>query len=236
MARHRVCLFGEALDTGELTVVGDEAKHALRVKRIGVGDPIDVVNGLGQIGTGVVVSGGKGGMVVRIDAVGEVARVRPAVEVCGAIPKGNRAEKMIDALVQVGCARWSPLETRFGVIEPSEGKMGRVDRVAGEALKQSGRAWAMEIGGRVGFVDACVADGGARVVIADSGGGAYRADGSQRVRVLIGAEGGWSEQERAIAQEAGVERAAFGPEVMRIEVAAPVAVGIVLALETAHES
>ncbi len=231
MGVHRVCVFGEALSEGDLRLVGVEAKHALQVKRVVTGERIEVVNGAGQVGRGVVMSGAKRELVVRIEEVGEVARVSPAVEVCSASPKGNRMERMIDALVQVGCARWSAMETKLGVVEPGAGKMNRMDRVGTEALKQSGRAWAMEIGKRVRFADAVRAAEGIRVVLADAGGERYRASGGSGVRVLIGPEGGWTDQERSQALEAGAERVRFGPEVMRIEVAAAAAVGIVLAME-----
>src|SRR5207248_4610611 len=44
MALHRVYLPGpEALAPGEIEVAGEEARHAARVKRLAVGDPLEVL-------------------------------------------------------------------------------------------------------------------------------------------------------------------------------------------------
>ena len=235
MGLHRVCLFGEGISEGEVAISGEEAKHAIKVKRVGRGEAVEVVNGAGAVGFGRVTHAAKGELVIEVERVGAIERTRPSVEVWSATPKGNRVEKMVDALVQVGCAAWRPMETKLGVVDPGAGKLGRIERVAVEALKQSGRGWAMELGRRARFADALEDCDGVRVVIADAGGGHYVPSGAERVRVLIGPEGGWTPDELAQAEKRGAERVRFGPEVMRIEVAGPVAAGVVVAMEQARE-
>lgn len=240
MGVHRVWLESSRPLVGDvLRLTGDEARHAVRVKRIGVGDGVELLDGTGFVATGEVAAtstpggGGGGGGVwldVRIARVGVVERVSPWVEVCSATPKGARASELVEQLSQVGAAAWRPLITERGVVDPGEVKVERLRRVALESAKQCGRAWVMEIGEPIALAQALGGNGPA-VVVADAEGGRYAKAGGDGtgVRLLIGPEGGWSDAERGlIGAAAGVTLARFGPHVMRIETAAVAAAAIVL--------
>ncbi len=164
-------------------------------------------------------------MEMRVEEVEKVTPERPRVEVCTAVPKGPRLTEMIDGLAQVGAAAWRALETERG--ERESWRREKVERVAVEASKQCGRAWRMEIGEELKLADAVRAGGGWEVVLADAGGQRY-VGVAERVRVLIGPEGGWTEGELAMAKSAGVRVCGFGVHVMRIETAAVVAAGVVM--------
>jgi 16S rRNA (uracil1498-N3)-methyltransferase len=224
-------------DMGQvMAIAGDEAAHAIRVKRLEPGEAVCVMDGAGVIGEGRVERAIKGGkregptLEVRIGARREVAwpGVTPGVEVFAATPKGGRVDEMVDGLSQVGAAVWSPLQTERGVVDPREAKLARLERIAREAAKQCGRAWVLRIGGQKSFAEAIVGDG-VRVVVADATGEAWAGIKDQRpVRLLIGPEGGWTEQELAAARRAGVEVARFGVHTMRIETAAVAACAIIM--------
>ncbi len=229
-----------AAGRGGVVIEGEEAQHALRVKRLVVGDSIELLDGLGHIATARVVAGGKSGkagwtLTAEIERVRVEARVAPGVVVRSAVPKGPRLSELIEALSQVGAEAWGELEC-----ERSEGggggvRMDRVERIAAESSKQCGRAWRMEVLAPA-RLEELVRDesvpGAGALVMADGGALAgYRASGAERVTILIGPEGGWSERERALAREHGVAIASFGPHVMRIETAAPVAAALVIAAE-----
>ncbi len=235
MGVHRVWIEGSRPLQGEVVrLSGDEAKHALRVKRVGVGDPVELLDGAGFVGSGAVerasVPGGGGAWLdVRVASARTASPVLPRVEVCSATPKGPRAGELIEQLSQVGAACWRPLDTERGVVDPGDLKLDRLRRVALESAKQCGRAWVMEIGEPIAL-EAALAAGGAAVVIADGAGGAYRGgSGAATIRLLIGPEGGWSDAERGrIAAAPAAVLAGFGPHVMRIETAAVAAAAIVL--------
>jgi 16S rRNA (uracil1498-N3)-methyltransferase len=159
--------------------------------------------------------------------VGQVPRARPELTLLAAAPKGDRLEGMIDGLSQVGVGTWSPLLSERTVVEPRAGKLERLHRVAIEAMKQCGRAWLLEIGESVGF-DTALAG---RVVMADASGAPYQRTGAEKLTLLIGPEGGWSEAELATARVAGVQVARFGVHTMRTETAAMVAAAVVMEVE-----
>lgn len=221
---------------GRVMVTGDEAHHALRVKRLVVGDAVEALDGRGRVLTAEVAGAttpgsGKGrsipSLVLRVLTDRLVERPEPEVEVWTAPPKGDRLAPMIDALSQVGAASWGPLRSARTVVEPREGKLGRLERVAAESAKQCGRAWMLDIAPGGGLADALRAPS-ASIVLADASGEPYKAAGADQVRLLVGPEGGWTTGELAQARGAGARVARFGSYVMRIETAAVVAAAMVV--------
>lgn len=245
MGVHRLFEEGLVAHVGDVVVIGgDEAQHAARVKRVEVGERVQVLNGAGLVADGEVAEVRKGRegweVAVRVLSARMVEVEKPRVEVWTAVPKGDRLEDMVDQLAQIGVAGWGPLSAERSVVEPREGKMTRVTRRAVEASKQSGRAWSMRVedgGDLAAGLAAGLAGGlaaaanGVRVVMADASGGAYERSGAERIRVLVGPEGGWTEDEVRLAREAGAVVARFGAHVMRVETAAVTAAAVVLALE-----
>ena len=82
MATHRI--FSDHPLNGRetrLAIVGDEAQHAVRVKRLGPGEPIVVLDGLGKIARCRIAASGKTGrewsLELAVDQVEEAPRVTP---------------------------------------------------------------------------------------------------------------------------------------------------------------
>lgn len=148
-----------------VTVRGEEARHAVRVKRLGAGDAVELLDGRGTIADarieGVARTGRRGEWEVVLAVAGErrVEPLTPSVEVWSAPPAGPRLAELIDGLVQVGAASWRPLGTNRG---SASANLERARRVAAEACKQSGRAWAMAIEEPGTLPSALAAIGGGR--------------------------------------------------------------------------
>ncbi|MEM9064463.1 MAG: RsmE family RNA methyltransferase [Planctomycetota bacterium] len=249
MAPHRVFLPNAVLadeinevqghlpDPGSsVRVLGEEAHHAVRVKRLEPGEPVELLDGAGGVITtrykGADRLGKREGWAIDliVESACRVPRVSPTVEVRCPAPKGAKLEQLIDQLAQIGAASWGPVATKRAVSEPRAGKVQRLERIAGEASKQCGRAWNLEIlhGDRFeGLVNP--PEQGA-TVIADASGVQYECDGdpASPIRLLVGPEGGFTRGELARAEDAGARIVRFGPHVMRIETAAVVAASVVL--------
>lgn len=235
MALHRV--FVDALDqTGSpLRVTGDEAHHAIRVKRLEVGDPIVCFDGKGMVVEGSIARTEKlartGEWTLQIDIRSRTILPRPSphVEVWTALPKGSRATEMIEGLSEVGAALWAPLHTHRAVVEPGDHKLAKLQRAAVEASKQCGRPWLLDLG-EGGDIQAAlqgVPPGGV-VCVADGAGQPLDGPIPEWVRVLVGPEGGWSEEERQVFAARGVRLVRCGPHVMRLETAAVAAATILM--------
>ncbi len=215
-----------------VAIEGEEARHAARVKRLEPGEPVEVLSGEGLVGIGEVagierVAKGAWRLLVRVERTEAHEPVRPMIEVCCAPPKGARFEEMVDQLSQVGAASWRALDcTRAGEKPPREGKLDRARRVAMEAAKQCGRAWTLRIDEPLRWREALAGEDGLRIVAADASGEGVRTleglRGAERVRLLVGPEGGWTPDELDEIRRAGAGVVRFGPHIMRIETAAVV--------------
>jgi 16S rRNA (uracil1498-N3)-methyltransferase len=155
MARHTVFIDPDNLAGGSLaalaagdhlTIVGDEAKHAVRVKRVREGQRVRAIDGLGGVASCIVRDAGRQLALEVADAHREPTP-DPFIEICSAAPKGQRLDKMIDMLGQLGVATWRPIDTANGVVEPGAGKHDRMQRIALESAKQSGRARPIAVAG-----------------------------------------------------------------------------------------
>ncbi len=233
MPKH-VLWIGDAQERGQdLVFTGDEARHAQRVKRVKAGEVVLALDGTGVQVTGEVVGVGRE-LVVRILESKQASPPSPAVEVWAPMPKGSASGDLVDMLSQVGAASWIPMATKRSVSPLSEAKRPRLERVAVEACKQSRRAWVLEVGRETPMRDAlCKND--TPLLIADQGGAPVRSAlegiaAPGRVRLLVGPEGGFTDEERSGAIDAGAVACSFGPHVLRIEVAA--AVGCASVLDT----
>lgn len=225
-----------------LTVTGEEAHHALRVKRLTPGTAFHVLDGAGGVGLARVDGSDKLGkhdwqLHATMESIEEVSPLVPAIELCTGVPKGPRLDDMIEGLSQVGVSRWAPLLTRRSVVDPRQGKLDRTSRVARESIKQCLRATPMTIDRPITFDQAIrpLANPGARLVIADATGeplsGVDLAD-ARLIRVLIGPEGGFEPEEIEQARGVGARLVRFGRHVMRIETAAVVAGAMLAQLGT----
>ncbi len=247
---HRVFIDADLPVAGDpLVIEGEEAHHALRVKRVRPGDALEILNGRGDIGVARVIDhpGPHAGSSqprrhARPDTLNAVieqrthhAPVTPRLEVYSAVPKGARADDLVDHLAQIGAALWRPLSTRHGVVDPGSVRLDRLSRIAREAAKQSGRPWLMELDAAISLGRGVQAGGSAHervaLVIAHPGAPAYRSCGAGTVRLLIGPEAGFTPDEVELMVSAGAVAAEFGPHIMRIETAAVAAAAIVLNTE-----
>lgn len=232
---HRIWLEDMASPGQILEISGDEAAHASGAKRLRVGEHVELLNGAGWVGTGVVDAPPhlvhksrrhEPTVRVRVESTRLVPQRGPRIEICTAVPKGGRLDDMIDQLTQIGAHAWVPLMTERGVAETNDHKALRLQRVVRESCKQSGRPWAMELCEPIELSDAMRKSAHLTPLFADAGGVAMRECFPLRVqehctlRILIGPEGGWSERERQEAAACGISVVAMAPHVMRIETAA----------------
>ncbi|MCK4873055.1 MAG: 16S rRNA (uracil(1498)-N(3))-methyltransferase [Phycisphaerales bacterium] len=214
---------------GRLLIEGPEAHHAAAVKRIRRGEQVCVFDGSGRSCTGLVEQT-TGSLIVRI----ETDRTEPLPDVHlivrSAVPKGDRAEAMVDSLSQVGAAAFSPLRTARSVVTPRQAKIDRWRRIAIESAKQSGRSYLMDILPGVDVGDALADTEGEQAVL-DATGESYAATGALRITLYVGPEGGWSDEERVAFQQAGVAVVSLGVHTLRIETAAVVGAALILSAE-----
>ena len=90
-------------ETGELAVVdGDEGFHAASVRRIRVGEELDLGDGAGAVAHCVIEEVAKARLTARVLKRWTVEPAKPTVTVVQALPKSDRSELAIELATEVG--------------------------------------------------------------------------------------------------------------------------------------
>ena len=223
-----------------------QAHHAKRVLRLEPNDKVELFDGQGTVGQGVLVEE-PNGLRVKLTEVHRVAQPTPTLDIAVATPKGPRAGDMVNQLSQLGANRYIPLQTHRGVVRPKPGKLEHLQRIAIESAKQSQRAHLMTLG-QSETLEAVLGQSYDLRLIAQPPSPqtvpktthqtyaqlANRITPAKRVLILIGPEGGWTDDELKTADQAGCLVWRLGPHVLRVETAATAAVAIVRHMALPH--
>jgi len=218
-------------------VTGDEAHHAVAVRRLRVGESVVLTDGLGRTAVGPVSSTGKRVFAVTVASLDDVAMPEPVVTVVQAIPKGNRGELAVEVLTEVGVARIVPWAASRSVAvwkgDRAQKSVERWRSAAREASKQARRPWFAVIDevASTNDVERLVAGADLAVVLHEEATGSLPsvpvpAVGS--VVVVVGPEGGLSDEEVRAFEAAGAHAVRLGPEVLRTSTAGVAAVSALL--------
>jgi 16S rRNA (uracil1498-N3)-methyltransferase len=204
-----------------LTVpLDEEESHHLRVRRAATGEAVELRDGAGLAGEGVLEADGRAWAV----SVTTAMTMPPASGLTLAVGAGDRERFLwlVEKATELGVSRIVPLESErtAGVatrLRPAH--LEKLTRRALEATKQSGAYWSPDIGALESVEHFITqARSGARW-LAD-GGGAAPVLSPGEITVVIGPEGGLSPSERDAALGAGWTPVSLGPNVLRFETAA----------------
>jgi len=221
-----------------ISITGAEARHAVTVSRLGVGEPISIGNGAGLVVAGVVVSAEHTELVVEVSAVTEVPRATPAVFLAQALAKGDRDELAVQVATELGVDGVIPWTAARSISRWEGAKVAKGrDRwaaVVREATKQSLRPWLPDV------LDLVTTKQLARLASTDQAEGvrmlvleptaatplsALDFDGRDLV-LVVGPEGGITPQELDALSAAGADIVRLGDEVLRTSTAGPAALAV----------
>ena len=142
-------------ERGRIVLTGDEARHLARVRRLGVGDVVEVFDGRSREAERMAVVEVRRDEVL-LESVGEKVadRMGPTgLVVASATPKGERFDWLVEKAVEVGVDRLVPIRSARSVVEPRAGKLDRQRRAIIEASKQCGRNRLMVLGSSMPLAD-----------------------------------------------------------------------------------
>jgi len=222
---------------GTVTVEGDEAHHAVVVRRLRVGELVTLADGLGLVATGEVSATSKRAFDVRVTAVDEVAEPRPSMTVVQALPKGDRGELAVEVLTEIGVGRIVPWAAARSVAvwkgERAAKSHARWESTAREAAKQARRAWHPVVSPLATTLDVRELVTGADLAVvlhedATEPLGAIAVPDAGEILVVVGPEGGLTDDEVAGFVAAGAVAVRLGDEVLRTSTAGVAAVAALL--------
>ena len=235
---HLVDSLAGAAPGSVVEVDGDEAHHAVAVRRLRAGEQVVLTDGLGTSVTGAVASTGKRLFTVEVSTVSSDPRPEPAITVVQALPKGERGELAVEVLTEVGVDRVVPWAASRSVAvwkgERAVKSHAKWQATAREAAKQSRRSWLPTVTPLASTADlaAVVAEADLAVVLHEDATAPLSAidvPASGRIVVVVGPEGGIAPDELAVLTEAGAHVVRLGAEVLRTSTAGVVAVAALLA-------
>ncbi len=230
----------EAVGVGTLYVLdGPEARHAASVRRIRVGESLEVVDGAGTALRGVVEEVEPESVVLRV--VGRSVEAVPdvALVLVQALAKGDRDERAIEAATEIGVDAVVPWQAERSVSVWAGPRQERGEKrwaaVVAAAAKQSRRARVPEVRTLVrgtAIVDiaaAAAAAGSVMIALHESATvplASVVLPSQGEILVVVGPEGGLTESEVGAMSAAGAAVARLGPHVLRTSTAGPVALAI----------
>lgn len=223
--------FVDQLPTGDVVVLdGAEGRHAARVRRIGAGETVLVGDGRGAVAECVVDTAAPDSLTLRVTARRSVPEPDPRIVVVQALPKGERAELAVELLTEVGVDEIVPWASARAVVQwtGDRGVKARAkwQRAAAEAAKQSRRAWVPQIAELTRTADLTARAKTMLVLHETATEPLSQVDlpGAGDIVLVVGPEGGVSDDELAVLTAAGACAVRLGDPVLRTSTAGAAAV------------
>lgn len=220
-----------------VTLDGSEGHHAASVRRIRAGEQIALTDGRGTTAVVTVTEVDRSAVTATVDSVDVGEPEAPRVTVVQAIPKGERGELAVEMLTEVGVDVIVPWAAARSV---AVWKGDRITKAlikwrstAREAAKQARRSWFPEVSDVAATEDvvALLAGAGVRVVLHEAASGPL-ADipipGRAEIVIVVGPEGGITEEELAAFAAVGAEPMRMGSSVLRSSTAGVAAAAALL--------
>ena len=213
-----------------IELAGPEGKHAVSVRRMRVGEAIQLTDGKGKRARGKVTDLGQASLTLEVeDLIQEEAPKRKLVLV-QALAKGDRDELAVQAATELGVWEVIPWQATRSISRwegPKKAKgQERWQQIVLEASKQSLRAFVPKVQ-EVIDTKALVALVGAfdLVLVLDTSSteiiGELVLPGSGRIALVVGPEGGITAEELELFTKAGAKLVSLGSNVLRTSTAGP---------------
>jgi 16S rRNA (uracil1498-N3)-methyltransferase len=221
-----------------VTLDGPEGHHAAAVQRLRAGESLVLTDGAGRRAQGRVRSTARGSLVVELLSADQVPQHLPRLVVVQALLKGDRGELAVETMTEVGVDVIVPWAASRCVVrwqgDRRERALTKWRTTGREAAKQARRTWFPEIAPLASTADVCelvlsaaaaaVLHQGATVPLSRL---ALPSDGSAGdVVLVVGPEGGLSDDEVAAFEGAGAPAYRLGETVLRASTAGAAALSV----------
>ncbi len=221
---------------------GAEARHAVTVKRLAVGEAVDIADGAGKRLTGTVTAAAPGELSVVCQDVADEPRPGIRLVLVQALAKGDRDELAAETVTELGIDAVIPWQAERSIVrwkaERAAKAHAKWQSVVTAAAKQARRAWIPEVRAAVDGpgLQAAVAAADLAVILHEDAVRPLRQvleswldtsasgeAGPREVLLIVGPEGGISPREVTRLCDAGAVTALLGHHVLRSSTAGPAA-------------
>lgn len=215
----------ESVADNHLSIRGDEFHHLSHVKRKNIGDLIRVVDGCGNAYESEIIGITKSEAQCKIlENHFRMGEPDISLTVIQGMLKGGRFDWFVEKATEIGVNRIIPLTCERAVPSPGDQRLRRWRRIALSAMKQCGRSVLPEVTEPMALEEtlAFAVEIPIRLI-------AHPGDSSQplsiapetgaKIAILIGPEGGFTDEEIALSLERGFTPVSLGPRRLRAETA-----------------
>ncbi|WP_088102525.1 16S rRNA (uracil(1498)-N(3))-methyltransferase [Halalkalibacter urbisdiaboli] len=226
----------EAMTEDTVTITGDDVKHIVRVMRMKEGDEIICSDNNSKTVRCTLQLLGEEQVTAKIVEILHPHTELPiSVTIAQGLPKGDKLDFIIQKGTELGATSFVPFSASRSVVKWEEKKarkkIERLEKIAKEAAEQSYRERIPTIQPAMTFsslVEQVSSFSSCLVAYEESGKSGERSQLVQCLRnlkvgdsllIVIGPEGGLTEQEIEQLEEAGAKLAGFGPRILRTETA-----------------
>lgn len=222
----------------EIVIEGSEAHHAVAVRRLSVGEVVAISDGRGAVAKGLVAATAPNRLTVQVQHISHMPPPQPRLVVVQALPKGDRADLAVSVLTEVGVDVIVPWSAQRCIVRWDAAKAERgVTKwrsTATEAGKQSRRPRlpvVSDLADTAAVVE-LLAQGALGVVLHESSAeplAGIPVPEFGDVVVVVGPEGGLTDEEVTAFETVGALAVQLGPSVLRTSTAGVVAASVLLA-------
>ena len=222
---------------------GPEARHAVTVKRLAVGEAVDIADGAGKRLTGTVTAVAPGELTVECAELAVEPRPGIRIVLVQALAKGDRDELGAETATELGIDAVVPWQAERSIVRWKADRAAKAhakwQSVVTAAAKQARRAWIPEVRAAVNGagLQAAVAAADLAVILHEDAVRPLRhvlehwrdsqgdddASADREILLIVGPEGGISPREVTLLCDAGAVTALLGHHVLRSSTAGPAA-------------
>jgi 16S rRNA (uracil1498-N3)-methyltransferase len=233
----------DAAPGSQFTLDGAEARHAVTVKRLAVGESVDIADGAGKRLTGTVSSVAPAALTVECASVAVEERPDVRLVLVQALAKGDRDELAIETSTELGIDAVVPWQSERSIVRWKGDRAAKAhakwQSAVTAAAKQARRAWIPDVRSAVDTqgLAAAVSAAGLAVILHEDAvkplrqvlegwrdAGLPEDGGPAEIFLIVGPEGGISPREVTRLCGEGAVTALLGPHVLRSSTAGPAAV------------
>jgi 16S rRNA (uracil1498-N3)-methyltransferase len=231
----------ECITPPTVSVTGELLTHLRDSLRIAIGDTIVVADGKDRRYRATVTATTRQSLRGQIiEVIPGPPRSAPALILGQALLKGEKMDWVIQKTTELGVQTIVPVQSRQSIVQVKadriDTQLARWQRIALEAAQQS-EQWRIPAIAPPLSLSACLAQSptpALALILTERRSGigsltdvALPSSPQASILVIVGPEGGWTQEEVAMAETAGCVPITLGPRILRAETAAITAIGIV---------
>jgi 16S rRNA (uracil1498-N3)-methyltransferase len=224
----------EAVVGSSAQLTGSEARHAVTVSRVQVGERVLIGNGAGLTVSGPIVRAEPALLEIEVDEVTQEPSSTPGIWLAQALAKGDRDELAVQAATELGIDGVIPWMAQRSISRWEGAKVAkghaRWEAIVREASKQAIRTWIPEVGELVSTKQSALLAAHTRMFVLDPTGSTALTELSPEIDrdvvLVVGPEGGIAPAELQMLVAAGAVIVRLGSTVLRTSTAGPAAIAV----------